>query len=257
MSHPDQKIHPHATGVAAKTVEKHQDKQELVFYAGWFCPFVQRSWIALEEKGVPYQYVEVNPYKKEPHFLAINPKGLVPSAEVNGKALYESLVLNEFFEDFFNTGPHVPNLLPLDPIEKARARIWIDFIAKSLVPGFMRLVMAQEADEQRKHLDEYYANLTTLCKQVKGPYFLGDQFSLVDATIAPWVARDYILHENRAYERSGAGKAWEDYAKALETRPSVVNTQSDKEHYATIYARYLKNEAMSEAAKAIRQGRSF
>ena len=36
-----------------------------------FCPFVQRTWIALEEKGIPYQYKEVNPYKKEKHFLGM------------------------------------------------------------------------------------------------------------------------------------------------------------------------------------------
>ena len=34
-----------------------------------FCPYVQRTWITLEERGVPYQYKEVNPYKKEKHFL--------------------------------------------------------------------------------------------------------------------------------------------------------------------------------------------
>ena len=36
-----------------------------------FCPFVQRTWITLEEKGIPYQYNEVNPYKKEKHFLGV------------------------------------------------------------------------------------------------------------------------------------------------------------------------------------------
>ena len=34
-----------------------------------FCPYVQRAWITLEERGIPYQYKEVNPYKKEKHFL--------------------------------------------------------------------------------------------------------------------------------------------------------------------------------------------
>lgn len=34
-----------------------------------FCPYVQRAWIVLEERGIPYQYEEINPYKKEPHFL--------------------------------------------------------------------------------------------------------------------------------------------------------------------------------------------
>lgn len=92
MSYPEV-IYDRATGVAADTVAKHAEPQPLVFYAGWvrtshtskdardlihtiflqFCPYVQRNWIALEEKGVPYQYKEVNPYKKEPHFLGTFP----------------------------------------------------------------------------------------------------------------------------------------------------------------------------------------
>lgn len=88
MGIPDEQIHPVATGEAAKTVTTHQQIQELIFYAGWvrsiiklppqilrltiilqFCPFVQRTWITLEERGIPYQYKEVNPYKKAKHFL--------------------------------------------------------------------------------------------------------------------------------------------------------------------------------------------
>lgn len=38
--------------------QRHQAEQPLKLYAGWFCPFVQRAWLALEEKGIPYQYVE-------------------------------------------------------------------------------------------------------------------------------------------------------------------------------------------------------
>ena len=76
MSTPDRNIFPRATGEAANTVAKHQEAQELVFYSGWFCPFVQvsgnravitshdhiypqRTWIVLEERGIPYQYKEV------------------------------------------------------------------------------------------------------------------------------------------------------------------------------------------------------
>lgn len=71
MGVPDEHIHPHATGHAAKTVAAHQDSQEIVFYGGWFCPFVQRSWITLEEKGILYQYKEVNPYKKEEYVTSL------------------------------------------------------------------------------------------------------------------------------------------------------------------------------------------
>ncbi|KAI0359623.1 glutathione S-transferase C-terminal-like protein [Trametes cingulata] len=252
---PDQYIHPHATGLAAKTVEKHQEPQDLVFYSGWFCPFVQRAWIALEERNIPYQYKEVNPYKKEKHFLDINPKGLVPAIEYKGKALYESLIICEFFEDAFPE--HEPHLLPADPFDRAYARLWIDHIAKQIVPGFMRTVMAQEPDKQRENLEELYKALRTLAEKVQGPYFFGDQFSLVDVAVAPWVVRDYILAENRGYSREAAGSAWKAYAEKLESRESVLKTQSDKEHYAEIYARYLRNEAQSEAAKAMRAGRPF
>lgn len=42
-------------------------------------PFVQRVWIALEVKGLNYQYIEVDPYKKPQSLLDINPRGLVPA----------------------------------------------------------------------------------------------------------------------------------------------------------------------------------
>ncbi|RPD57744.1 glutathione S-transferase C-terminal-like protein [Lentinus tigrinus ALCF2SS1-7] len=255
MGSSDEQIYPHATGNAAKTVEKHQEPQELVFYAGWFCPYVQRSWITLEEKGIPYQYKEVNPYKKEKHFLDINPKGLVPAIEYKGKAMYESLILCEFFEDAFPQ--YSPHILPSDPFDRAYVRLWTAHVDKQIVPGFMRTVMAQEADKQQASLEEFYKAIRTLCEKVKGPYFFGEEFTLVDIALAPWVLRDYILKENRGYDRDAVGNGWKEYAAKLETRASVLQTQSDKEHYAEIYARYLRDEAQSEAAKAIRAGRPF
>ncbi|KAF8161336.1 glutathione-S-transferase [Crassisporium funariophilum] len=253
MGVPDEKIYPHATGAAEGTVAKHQEPQDLVFYAGWFCPFVQRSWITLEEKGIPYQYKEVNPYKKEPHFLAINPKGLVPAVEYKGRALYESLVLCEFFEEAFPS--HKPQLLPSDPVDRAFARMWLDHISKEFIPAFQRLLQSQEADKQKEALQEFYEFLKKFGKNIKGPYFFGENFSLVDVAVAPFIVRDYILAENRSYKRSEAGSAWKAYADLVEKRDSVVKTQSLKEHLAEIYDRYLRDEAQSELAKATRSGR--
>lgn len=77
-------------------------------FAGWFCPFVQRVWITLEEKRIPYQYIEINPYHKGPELLRANPRGLVPTLEVApGKALYESTVLCEYLEEHYPE--HEPN----------------------------------------------------------------------------------------------------------------------------------------------------
>ncbi|KAJ7647721.1 glutathione-S-transferase [Roridomyces roridus] len=252
---PPTDLFPHATGAALKTVEAHQEPQDLVFYSGWFCPFVQRSWIALEEKGIPYQYKEVNPYKKEKHFLDINPKGLVPAVEYQGKALYESLVLCEFFEDAYPT--HKPSMLPEDAYTKAYARIWIDYVGKTFVPGFMRLLMAQETEKQDAALAELYEVLRRFSAQIKGPFFLGEHFSLVDIAIAPWITRDVIAAEHRGYSREDVGAEWKQYAEHVETRESVLRTKSNQDKYAQVYAPYLKDEAQSEAAKALRAGRAI
>jgi len=54
QDHPDADLHPTATGLAKQTVDAHTAEQPLKLYAGWFCPFVQRAWLVLEEKGIPY-----------------------------------------------------------------------------------------------------------------------------------------------------------------------------------------------------------
>ncbi|KAI9062367.1 glutathione transferase omega class [Trametes sanguinea] len=250
----DHGIHPVATGRAAETVQQHAQPQDLVLYAGWFCPFAHRAWITLEEKGIPYQYKEVNPYKeKEKHFLEVNPKGLVPAIEYKGKGLYESLILCEFFEDAFPE--HTPHILPEDPFDRAQVRLWADHVGKQIVPAFIRTVMAQETEKQKENLEEFYKVVGTLVENVRGPYFLGEQFTLVDIALVPWVVRDFVLAENRGYTREAAGQRWKEYAEKLEVRESVLRTQSDKKHYAACYGQYLRNEAQGAMAKAIRAGR--
>jgi len=252
MGIPDEHIFPVATGAAAETVAAHSAPEELVFYAGWFCPFVQRAWIALEEKGIPYQYHEINPYKKDPEFLAINPKGLVPAVKYKGQALYESMILCEFFEDAF---PSAPKLLPEDAVEKAQARIWIDHIAKTTIPAWHRLTSAQTEPARSAAKEELIKSYRALGERITGPFFAGEHISLVDIAIAPWITRDYVHQEHRGFRRQDVSPQWEAYAERLEKRPSVVKTTSLREHLDVVYERYLRDEAQSEAAKAIRAGR--
>lgn len=258
MGIPDEQIHPVATGAAAKVVADHQPPQELIFHAGWFCPFVQRTWIALEERGVPYQYNEVNPYKKEPHFLAINPKGLVPAFEYHGKALYESLVLIDFLEEAYPPGSQSnigASLYPSDPYDRAFARIWIDHISKTFVPANFRLILAQGEEAQEAAREEMYKSLRTISEKWKGPFFLGEQFTVVDVAIAPWVTRWHITEEHRGAKHEAVSPQWKAWAENLGKRESVLKTQSDSEHYFTIFVRYLNDTAQSEGAKATRAGR--
>ncbi|GJE91431.1 glutathione S-transferase family protein [Phanerochaete sordida] len=254
----DPTLTQHATGAAIKTVEAHQDPQEITYHASWYCPFTHRGWITLEEKNIPYQYREINIYKHDEnydHFLEINPKGLVPALEYHGKALGESLILTEFLEDAYPEAQ--PALWPADAFERAYARLWVDYVAKSIVPAYFRLIQAQGEERQAAAREEYYKILRTFADLVKGPYFLGEQFSFVDVAIAPFVVRDTVLKVKRGYERAEVGEKWKAYAETVEKRPSVVKTTSNIEDIIQFYGPYLRDEADSQIAKATRQGNAI
>ncbi|KAI9699270.1 MAG: hypothetical protein M1836_002880 [Candelina mexicana] len=257
MSHPDSHLHPHATGPAASVAEAHSTPQSLKIYAGWFCPFVQRVWLVLEEKKIPYQYIEVNPYNKPASLLSLNPRGLVPTLQYNNKPLYESTVICEFLEDAYPD--HGLRLLPKEPYEKARVRIWIDFVTSRIIPAFHRFLQYQppqgvSEDEAKRGLDKVRQDFLGKIKQfaveidVKGPFFLGVEPSLIDFALAPWAIRLWMFDhfkivglgvpaEGKGGEDEEAWRKWRRWVTVIETRKSVMGTTSEKEFYLPIYQR--------------------
>lgn len=193
-SHPDADLHPVATGPAKSIVDAHQSPQTLKLYSGWFCPFVQRAWSLLEEKKIPYEYIEVNPYHKPAELLSLNPRGLVPTLEAtNGKPLYESTVICEYLEEAFPS--HTPHLLPKDVYLRAKARIWIGFVTSRLIPAFHRFLQWQPMsdveglDGVRKEFLGCLKELAGGMEEGEGPYFLGKEIGMVDFVVAPWIVR--------------------------------------------------------------------
>jgi glutathione S-transferase len=189
-SHPDADLHPSATALAAKTVSAHQDEQPLKLYSGWFCPFVQRVWLVLEEKKIPYQYIEVNPYHKPASLLALNPRGLVPTLEYQNKPLYESTVVCEFLEEAYPD--FGAKLMPEDVYQRARTRIWTDFVTSRVIPSFHRFLQFQPMSDEKglgEVRGEFLGHLKEFTKEMdqEGPYYLGKEASLIDFIIAPWI----------------------------------------------------------------------
>jgi len=186
----DRTIHSQTTGAAADTAAAHQDEKPLKLYAGWFCPFVQRTWITLNEKNIDYQYIEINPYHKDPDFLKLNPRGLVPtlgvpvpaaavtSANAHGdgnddmsngasakkqrklKPIYESIVIAEYLDEHYSdTAKHGPRLLPsgddsLAAYERARCRLWIDHVSSRIVPAFYRFIQHTPEKDGQYTIDD-------------------------------------------------------------------------------------------------------
>ncbi|KAI5917631.1 putative glutathione-S-transferase theta, GST [Camillea tinctor] len=281
MSSPDTTLHPVATGLAKKTVDEHSADQPLKLFAGWFCPFVQRTWITLEEKGIPYQYIEVNPYQKGERLMKANPRGLVPTLEIApGKSLYESTVLCEYLEDHYPD--HSPCLLPptgTDDYARARSRIWMDYVTSRVIPAFYRLLQFQTAPYEKENgggmgeqkleqlRSELRAYLLEFTKEMSdgGPYFNGQELGLVDIFLLPWAIRLWVFDEFKGGLRIpefGKGgpdeKSWTRWRKwfnAVEGRDSVRRTTSDRQYYVPAYKRYADDTTQSELAKATRAGR--
>ena len=110
----------------------------------------------MQEKGTKYQWKEVNPYKKDKDYLAINPKGLVPALVHHGRALNESQIILEYLEDI--SPDH--NLLPKHPFDRAIARLWMDHVSKKICPAFFRVILAQEKPKQKEAEEELLNAIT-------------------------------------------------------------------------------------------------
>ena len=248
MAPPDADLYPHASGLAADLVSAHTSPQPLKLYAGWFCPFVQRAWLVLEEKKIPYQYIEVNPYHKPESLMKLNPRGLVPTLEYDGKPLYESTVICEFLEDTYPDR----SLRPKDKYDVAKGRIWQGFVETRVVPAFHRFLQWQP--EGKKTIDEVREEFLSMILQFveamdsEGPYFFGKDPMLVDIIMAPWAMRLWIFDEFKAgglgIPKGGGGGAngekwarWSKWLRAIEGRDSIKSTLSEKKHYMPIYKR--------------------
>ena len=309
----DRTIYEHTTGAAATTASAHEPEKPLKLYAGWFCPFVQRTWITLNEKRIDYQYIEINPYHKDPEFLKLNPRGLVPTLGVevptpvvsekengtttNGttqrkpklKPLYESIVIAEYLDEHYcDPARHGPRLLPsgtdtLSAYDRARCRLWIDHINSRIVPSFYRFL--QHTPEKTYSVEdarsEFLGHIKTWTREMleldaeredagvpSGPFFLGETFSLVDVTLAPWALRMFLIEH---YKPGGVGipgdgeggkdeevwRRWKKWFEAVEGRESVVCTMSEKEKYVDVYKRYAEDETGSQVGQATRGGRGL
>ncbi|TGJ80418.1 hypothetical protein E0Z10_g8344 [Xylaria hypoxylon] len=278
MASVDTSLPAKPTGLAADFASEHEREHPLKLYGGWFCPFVQRTWIVLHEKDIPHQYIEINPYQKAPEFLALNPRGLVPTLAVpvgNGghaqKPLYESTIICEFLDEAYDDeATYGKSLLPSgNAYERARCRLWIEHVGSKIVPGFYKLL--QHTPEKGYSIEEARGNLLgqikTFVKEMDagGPWFLGERFSLVDVVLAPWAKRLFLIDhykpggvgipaEGTAGEDEEVWKRWRVWLGAITKRKSVVETWSADEMYIEAYKRYAEDTTQSEVAQATRKG---
>jgi maleylacetoacetate isomerase len=137
-----------------------------------------RVRIALNLKGVDYESVPLNLLEggqKGPDYRAINPMGLIPALEIDGRVLTQSLAIIDYLEA---TRPE-PALLPADPADSAQVRA-------------LALVVA---------CDVHPLNNLRVLKYLSGP--LGQPQEARDAWYRHWVSEGLDALETMAAPRAG------------------------------------------------------
>jgi RNA polymerase-associated protein len=176
----------------------------------------------LAEKGISIDIVSVEPGKLPEDLLDLNPYHSVPTLVDRDLVLYDSRVIIEYLDERF---PHPP-LMPVDPVTRAQFRLALYRIERD----WYALVQQIEQDPDKKNtvklkkiLRDTVLQSTELFK-VK-PYFLSDEFSLVDATIAP------VLWRLPYYEIDLPPQAQPiiKYARLIFSRPAFRESLSDAE----------------------------
>ena len=215
--------------------------------------------LSLYEKGVPFESRLLDLQKFEQHrpeYLAINPKGVVPTLVHEGNAIIESSNIIEYVDEAFAG----PALSPESPAERSAMRLWLRFSDEEAYPAvapptwqYMRQRAAEKLSEEA--VADTLANVPTTerrerwARMAKGGYsdaelaeafrkmedcldklgsqlarttwLIGDCFSLADIAMLPFVVRIRNLRPE-LLEGSGREPVAEWLERASE-RPSFAS----------------------------------
>ncbi len=143
------------------------------------CPYVQRAVISLAEKGVPFERIDVDLANKPDWFLELSPLGKTPVLLVGDTAIFESAVILEYLED-----TQSPPLHPADPLARAEHRAWIEF-GSAILNDIAGLYGAPDEASFAAKATALRAKFARVEERLKGPWFDGERFSLVDTVFGP------------------------------------------------------------------------
>ncbi|HFC93659.1 MAG TPA: glutathione S-transferase family protein [Leucothrix mucor] len=186
------------------------------------CPFVQRSVILLKEKNIDFDIAYINLDEPPEWFLALSPTGKVPILEVDGKVLFESAIISEYLDEV-----NPPSLHPANPLEKAQNRAWMEFTSP-LYMAFFKLMMSKTKKAGAEVIIDTNKQLATLDKiKVNAPWFNGDDFSMMDISIAPLFMRLAFLKKHYNLDLLDGRNNLQAWSDKLLARESVINSVVD------------------------------
>ena len=193
----------------------------MTLYSGTTDPYSHRCRFVLFEKGMDFQVIDVDVFNKPEDLAVMNPYNTVPVLVERDLILYEANIINEYIDERF---PH-PQLMPPDPVMRARARLFLHRFENELFCHIQGLESnnAKVAEKARAAVRE---NLTQIAPVfTKQKYMLGDEFSMLDVAIAPLLWR--LDHYGIQLDKDAAPLM--KYAERLFSRPAYIEAMTPAE----------------------------
>ncbi len=147
------------------------------------CPFVKKAEIVLKYKGIQHEVKYVDLASPPEWFMRISPLKKVPLLLVDDHIIFESSVICEYLDEAYPNKLHPKNL-----ILRAENRSWIAFGDACFWDSFYITVKETKKDfyQVRDDLFSRFDQIENVISQ--GPFFNGDELSLVDIGFAPFIS---------------------------------------------------------------------
>ena len=177
--------------------------------------------LVVAEKDIEIEVVFVDPDNKPEDLIHLNPYNSLPTLVDRELVLYGPKVVVEYLDERY---PHPP-FMPIDPVSRSKTRLTLYRIEQdwfSLIPD-LESGDADRVEAARKMLrDSITASADVFAAK---PFFLSDDYSIIDATLAPllWRFRRYGL------DLPKSAKPVLDYAERLYARAAFQASLSDAE----------------------------
>jgi RNA polymerase-associated protein len=198
----------------------------MTLYSGTTDPYSHRCRFVLFEKGMDFQVIDVDVFNKPEDLAVMNPYNRVPVLVERDLILYEANIINEYIDERF---PH-PQLMPADPVMRARARLFLHRFEQELFCHIEGLEsgVAKTVEKARVAVRENLTQIAPVFNKQK--YMLGDEFSMLDVAIAPLLWR------------------LDHYGIQLDKEATPLMKYSER-----LFSRPAYSEAMTPSEKAMRK----
>jgi RNA polymerase-associated protein len=193
----------------------------MTLYSGSTCPYSHRCRIVLFEKDMDFEIIDVDMHNKPEEIASISPSGKVPVLIERDLVLTESNIINEYIDERF---PH-PQLMPPDPVMRARARLVLFNFEHDLFTHVNTLesTSSKLADKARQEIRDSLTQLTPILTRQK--YLMNDEFSMLDVAIAPLLWR----LEHYGIELPKVAAPVLKYRERLFSRPAFISALTPTE----------------------------